>query len=291
MGTFFRKYRLSYWAFLMAALGGLLALPTLANSDQWKLIDAESASINSSWDLRDNNVTYKHNKKGGYVSKPRIVGDAFSGSKALQLIANPSQECCTDKTEYQFVPAGDAHRIRFQGDKGFEGPYYFGYAFKLHRDIETPTEMTMISQIWQGSPHSPSFSVQLTPNWSKNGGNTLQLEFWVRNDTTGTMHYDQPLVIGATQVDIDEWYTLVYKFVPSYVDDPYNGKIQIWKNGDSIVNWDGKWGYRPAAWGGVSGANTGSAVLFNLYRDRQDTWASVIFDQVKYGKTLAAVQP
>ena len=275
----------------MGALGVALTLPTLANSDQWKLLDAEGARVKRSWNLQDNNVTYVHNKKGKYVAKPRIVDDAFIGSEALQLIARPSKGCCTDKTEYQFVPAGDDHRIRFRGDKRFEGPYYFGYAFKLHRDLETPTEMTMISQVWQGSPHSPPFSVQITPNWSENGGDTLQLEFWVRNDSTGTMHYHQPQVIGTTRVNIDQWYTLAYKFVPSYVGDPYNGAIQIWKDDVSIVNWRGKWGYRPAAWGGVNGANIGSAVLFNLYRDRQDTWASVIFDQVKYGSTLAAVQP
>ena len=291
MGACCRKYRKSYHAFLVIGLGVVLALPTLADSDQWKLIDVEGAKVKSSWDLKDNDVTYKHNKKGRYVAKPRIVSDAFHGSEALQLIAEPPEGCCNDKTEYQFVPSGDAHRIRFQGDKGFEGPYYFGYAFKLHSDFETPVEMTMISQVWQGSPHSPPFSVQITPNWSENGGNTLQLEFWVRNDTTGTMHYDEPLVIGKTQIDRNRWYTLAYEFIPSYVGDPYQGNIRIWQDDALIVDWQGNWGYRPAAWGGVNGANTGSAVLFNIYRDRQNTWASVIFDSLKYGNALEAVKP
>ena len=190
--------------FLLIGLSVILGLPAMAQSSQWRLIDSEKATISDSWNLRDNGVTYRHNKKGRYVAKPTIVSDGFSGSKALQLIANPSSGCCTDKTEYQFVTSGDAHRIRFQGDKGFEGPYYFGYAFKLHRNFETPVKNTMISQVWQGSPHSPPFSVQITPNWreddGENGGDILQLEFWVRNDTTGTMHYDEPLVIGKTQL-------------------------------------------------------------------------------------------
>ena len=277
-----------------------LTLPVLAQSTQWKRIDLETAEIESSrWNLIDNGVTYRHNKKGKYVKQPRIVRDSFSGSEALQLTARPSSGCCTDKTEYQFVRSGDDHRIRFQGDKGFEGPYYFGYAFKFHEDFEMPVKDTMITQAWQGSPHSPPFSVQITPNWrgddddddDNDDDDNLQLEFWVRNDITGTMHYDEPSVIGKTEVEIDEWDTLVYEFVPSYVDDPYQGSIRIWQDDDLIVDWRGKWGYRPAAWGGVKGANTGNAVLFNIYRDRQDTWASVIFDAVKYGKTLADVQP
>lgn len=295
MGEWFRRYHKHSRLFLLIGLSGALALPVLAQSSQWKLIDAEAAKIESSWDLTDNDVTYRHNQKGRYVAKPRIVSDAFRGSKALQLIAEPSEGCCTDKTEYQFVPSGDAHRIRFRADKEFEGPYYFGYAFKLHRDFETPVEMTMISQVWQGSPHSPPFSVQITPNWRKNDGENgediLQLEFWVRNDATGTMHYDEPLVIGKTHIELDQWHTLAYEFVPSYVGETEPGSIRIWRNDVLIVDWRGNWGYRPAVWGGVDGANTGSAVLFNIYRDRQDTWASVIFDSLKYGNALEAVKP
>ena len=291
MGGWFGRCRKQYRIFLLMGLSITLTLPVLAQSSQWNRIDAETAEIERSWDLRDNGVTYRHNKNGRYVAKPRIVRDSFSGSEALQLIARPSRGCCTDKTEYQFVRSGDANRIRFQGDKGFEGPYYFGYALKLHKNFETPVKNTMISQVWQGSPHSPPFSMQVTPNWSKNRGRTLQLEFWVRNDTVGTMHYDEPIVIGKTEVDVDHWYTLAHEFVPSYVGDSNRGSIRIWKDDVLIVDWRGKWGYRPAAWGGVKGANTGNAVLFNIYRDRQDTWASVIFDAVKYGKTLADVQP
>ncbi|USA52758.1 heparin lyase I family protein [Acinetobacter sp. C32I] len=108
--------------------------------------------------------------------------------------------------------------------------YNINYDIKIDRSSDITNTWFYVMQLWQNEKLPPVFSGRISRGTSKN------LAFVVRNPdvhVTGA-------VIKRLDLPQDDWTNFSIKIL---IDSDYIGHINILKNGEQFVNWEGKLGY------------------------------------------------
>ena len=229
--------------------------------------------------------------QGDQVSIWLSGSQAFVGRRSLGLRVRKSQGT-KDRIELRPVHGTtDSYALSYGQTR------WFGYAIKFHKNSEIPTGWVHITQMWQ-RPYPGRIddikAVPMTVSLKKNA-ETLQMYVALRNGVDKTVVATRPDETLDTQlsnnvIDLPQgrWNTLVYGLTPSHVEDDRTGNIQVYLNGQLVVDHDGDYGVVP-------GETTGRQETFDLrvgiYREAQPTETIMFVDEVKYGNSRDAVTP
>lgn len=275
------------FCFLLTMVLSIILFSSAVFATYYRVIDAESASINSSsLSLTDNGKTYVHIKKGEFVTPWISPSQHYRGAHAIGFQMNPTSGTAPDgqnmdKSNFRLIAGNETNALGFMETK------YTGYALKLEAAHENPEQPVQLFQWWQGSPFSPPLEMRIK------AGST-DYEFVYRNDSTGRgPSAAQVLYTGSMTKDV--WYRFVVYTKMSHTNDGQTGQIKIWVNGNLVKDWNGDVGYEPDMdyyyAGSYYQANPKFDIFFGLYRNRQMKTAKVMFDQVKFTSTYNEANP
>ncbi len=265
-------------------------------------ITANNATLDASNDVVENGVTYltvyKPVPPTSNVIGPWIgTNGGFSSNDAFGYEIQPSPSgdtSSTDKVDTRVSHADDSNGL------GFDAPKYLGFAVNIPQaGFSPPTAASegpglsgvQIAQWWQGSPYSPPLALDIQPG-ETNG--MVNYSLAVHNDTTLGNPSSVPVTILSGTIAFDTWNTFVVM-----TDMDYNGagQIELWQNGNLLVNWTGAVGYNPTtipyngAPQGTANPNTKFDVFLGPYRPIQDTQQEEFFDEARWADTYADALP
>lgn len=291
-----------WFAFAAASLIAARAHATLYYS-----ITAANATIDSSGDIIENGTTYTCITKpvppnlvseGGNEYYPWIADDGgFLSPYAInyQINASPqnsdgSYPSSTDKIDNDIVSGSSAHALTFDSAK------YLGFAVKIPSAgfsapvVNDTYTGVQIAQWWQGSPYSPPLALDM--EGESNGMVTYSLI--VHNDTTLGNPSSIPVVLGSGTIAFNSWNTFVIR---TYMDYNGNGNIELWQNGNLLIDWTGAVGYNPSTTPYNTNPpeteypNNDFDVYVGPYRPSQETEQSEIFDDIRWANDYADALP
>jgi len=301
-----RKLSLNKYTTLCTALAGL-SIPATAHATLYYSISAANATIDSSGDIIENGTTYTCITKpvppnlaseGGNEYYPWIATDGgFLSNYAInyQINASPqnpdgSYPSSTDKIDNDIVSGDSNHALTFDSAK------YLGFAVKIpsagfSAPAASPTSTgVQIAQWWQGSPYSPPLALDM--EGESNGMVTYALI--VHNDATYGNPSSIPVTLATGSIAFNSWNTFVVK---TYMDYSGSGNIELWQNGNLIVNWTGAVGYDPSTIPynnppeGTANPNSQFDVYVGPYRPSQETEQSEVFDDIRWANDFSDALP
>jgi hypothetical protein len=290
-----KKRVLHSLVFAAASLAASRAYATL-----YQDITANNATIDSSGDVVESGVTYQVEYKPTPPSS-NIIGPwistngGFSSNDAFgyEIQASIGEDSSTDKVDTRVSHADDSSGL------GFDAPKYLGFAVNIPQAGFSPPTVAsegvglagvQIAQWWQGSPYSPPLALDIMSG-ETNG--MVNYALMVHNDTTGGNPSSVPVTIGTGTIAFDAWNTFVVM-----TDMDYNGagQVELWQNGNLLINWTGAVGYNPSTIPynpptGLSDPNQKFDVFLGPYRPTQETQQEEFFDEARWANTYADAVP
>ncbi len=166
---------------------------------------------------------------------------------------------------------------------------YLSFNFMLDPDYQLPHNWALHLQAWQCCGGHPPFSIRVKPGRNVNG--PIELEFMTSNDELESQSHDQFQSIYQMELVRGEWHNMVLGLQPKPIGSLTPGKIEMWFDGQNKLAWSGYWGYAPAtrsyATKGLVRNNIG--IELGVYRRRQTTTQTILFDNIRFGTTLKSV--
>jgi hypothetical protein len=280
---------------------------TFAQNTLYKDITANNATIDSTGDIIENGVTYLTVTKpsppnlvsqGGNEYYPWIStngGYTSNDAFAYQINASPetngTYDSSTDKVDTRVSYGDDSSALKF------DSPKYLGFAVNIPQanfSVATATAPSysdvQIAQWWQGSPYSPPLALDITGE--SNGAVDYSLE--VHNDTTLGNPSSSSVIVGNGTIDFDSWNTFVVMTDMDYNGD---GQIELWQNGNLLMNWTGAVGYNPSTIPyknppeGTEDPNSQFDVFLGPYRPSQETEQQEQFDDIRWANDYSDAVP
>jgi len=290
--TFFRPL-----VFTAAALAAPRAYGQLYHE-----ITANNATLDASNDVVENGTTYltvyKPTPPSSNVIGPWIsTNGGFASNDSFGYEIQPSlanENSTTDKVDTRVSHADDSDGL------GFDAPKYLGFAVNIPQaGFSAPTVAStngtstgvQIAQWWQGSPYSPPLALDIEPGETDGMVNYALL---VHNDTTDGNPSSVPVTIGTGTIPFDQWTTFVVMTDMDYSGD---GQVELWQNGNLLVNWTGAVGYNPSTIPyknppeGTADPNSKFDVFLGPYRPVQDTQQEEFWDEARWADDYADAVP
>lgn len=258
---------------------------------------------------RENDVAIETMSHPDTVYKlTQTKGDAFTGKGSLKLVMEKNQHDPSmdskPKDKYQLnlitpVKKGTAPFELKQGKKR-----YLAFAMKLGADYEVPKGWLIHMQVlqttkWQfvSSGNRPddiqgmSYGIPLTLEMepSSDPMSTPILALDMRSDKTIKYTGKKSDRLCRQPLKRDQWYHFVFELLP----DPNangRGKITMWINGQRVLSYQGPWSFTPGKIGQIKNELVEDFIVgLGAYRQRQDRKQKVLFDSIRYGKSLQSV--
>ncbi|WP_422123940.1 cell wall-binding repeat-containing protein [Planococcus sp. X10-3] len=173
---------------------------------------------------------------------------------------------------FKLAPAESRVELKL-GDMKNNQIKYIGFSMYVPSDFQPPTHWNLFAQWWQGAPASPPVAFEFASNVEPLGiliisRDGTSIEFNKRT------HYTRAIQTNA-------WTDFIVKM---RIDDTggENGILTVWRNGEIIVDYQGRLGY--------TDLYTHTNFRFGLYRaGANDSLINVYFDEVKMGSSYIEV--
>ena len=252
-----------------------------------RLINFENDTLTSSYELIENNITYKFITKGTFYFNPIITTvNPYRGKKCIQYEITGSAPLngeTNDKSQHRIFSGSDANALLFGSKK------FFGFAMKLDANMPQPINTVQFFQIWQGTPMSPPLEMRLLPGGV---GNIVNFDLWIRNNTT-TANPSSGIRIYQGSMAKAQWGTFILMVNMHNTTDVQNGEIKLWINNAIVEDWVGRAGYSNGiVYAGVAQTpNANFDAFFGPYRPCQQVGVKMWFDQIKYAGTYNDADP
>ena len=111
---------------------------------------------------------------------------------------------------------------------------FIGFNVYFDESFQIPTNWTLFAQWWQGAPASPPIAFEVVPN-SKEFQFRILTRHGPHDNSITNFQYNQSIERG-------KWHSFI---VEMRIDDTggTNGLLNVWLNGDQILNYEGALGY------------------------------------------------
>jgi hypothetical protein len=237
------------------------------------------------YDVIDDNIIYDYETNGDGINNPqKVTGSNFSykGTAGLLYgVVSPSTPGALQRTEHSWE----------KSSVPFSGVRYYGFAVR-NSGTNTPSDVTIFAQWWQGSQLSPPVSFNIT------NGNRQSYGLVIRNDDANNIRARDGTGPGAILVDTGSLPIGVWKeFIVKIDCDPTgnNGSLQVWVDNAPTAtpthSYTGKLCYSP----GYNAALTDLRFKTGIYRPAQGNVQrgnfQLAFDEIKAGSSRTAVDP
>ncbi|WP_175345302.1 heparin lyase I family protein [Bradyrhizobium sp. ORS 375] len=166
---------------------------------------------------------------------------------------------------------------------------FISFDFLLDPNYEAPNGWALHLQAWQCCSGHPPFAIRVTPSQIKSA--PIEFNFVVTNDSLERDQFGVPRSIFKTQIARDRWYHMALELEPRPVGSKEPGRIVVWLNGSTLFDWRGFWGFEPNENSPYTRGLVRDAIGIDLgvYRRRQATTQTILFDHIKFGPTLSSV--
>ncbi len=219
---------------------------------------------------------------------PRIPHRGLSTQSLLTQITSIVDQNVKDKIFFDVIPlAATDYNISVNGDDKF-----ISFDMMLASPYDNPdtthgggTYYIIHMQAFQNGQLHPPFFMEV--DFAHTNSTAVTLKFAYRNDnnaaTTG-------IEIGRFSMPRDIWFHLAFELMPSPLGSS-PGRIKVWLNRESIVDWSGNWGHAVGNPNPFTGTTVTPAIQIDLgcYRRRQPTTQTALFSNFKYGTTLSDI--
>lgn len=179
-----------------------------------QIIDFENASVTSK-SIKTNNKTYHRQGLIGsiWIDKDR----SREGNNSIAFMLDPKE----NRREIKILDIPN-NTIK-----------YIGFSVYFPEDYKVPTDWNLFAQWWQGAPASPPIAFEIDQNTD---------EFQMRIVTSFGPHKLKNATVQYSDIiEKDEWIDFV---VEMRIDEQgSNGILNVWKNGECIVQYHGPLGY------------------------------------------------
>jgi hypothetical protein len=216
----------------------------------------------------------------------RVPSRSLESDRSLAVrITSTLNQNVKDKVLFSVVAHNDENHIsllRPQNER------YVSFSFMLDPSYELPHNWALHFQAWQCCGGHPPFAIRVIPGRDTRG--PVEFNFIVSNDEIEGRG-DQPQSIYKMKVARGEWHNMVLKLKPRPVTSSEPGEIAMWFDLQQKLSWSGHWGYTPTAnslaTAGVAKDSLG--VELGVYRRRQSTTQTILFDNVRFADSFNEV--
>ena len=217
---------------------------------------------------------------------PPLQGPLAKDAGSLAVVLDSDrEEDAKDKIMANVVPFNtpEAMLIDNPGRQVF-----IGFDLLFDEGYQVSPTWTIHLQAWQCCSGHPPLTVNVRP--SRRPDDPIQLDISVINDDTEMHSYGHGFTIASVGAQRGQWMNLVLALLPRACPDG-SGRIAVWKDGAQVKDWHGCWGFQPAARSTTTRGEVKAGIGLDLgvYRRRQPLRQMVLFDDVRYGTTLADV--